>query len=296
MTSFPSVPGMGAPGLGALVGPGSQPESFDGSKLDYMIMPSGMNTFSAAHVPEADDAAGHGPALAALGAMLDALRHAEATGEGARIDLMGLAPSDLTFVDQLLGEGEVSVVAGGDAQAQESVLAGLWRVRVSGADGCRLADYAEVGAFPQDLLAQAFAGAQAHVDLPESAGPNIFNAPALVSEINEHVPHAREVGRGPHIINLSLLPHTEEDLAFLENVLGPGDLIVLSRGYGNCRIRASGTRDTWWVRYYNSQDTLILNSIEISPIPEVALAAPEDIADSVERLSEILDIYAPADA
>ncbi len=110
------------------------------------------------------------------------------------------------------------------------------------------------------------------------------------------MPRAREAGRGPHIINLSLLPHTEEDLAFLEHVLGRGNLIILSRGYGNCRIHATGTRDTWWVRYYNSQDTLILNSIEISPVPEVALAAAEDIADSVERLAEILAIYTGADA
>ena len=45
------------------------------------------------------------------------------------------------------------------------------------------------------------------------------------------------------------------------------------------------------MRYYNSQDTLILDSIEVSTIPEVALAAPEDIADSAERLAEILETY-----
>ena len=61
--------------------------------------------------------------------------------------------------------------------------------------------------------------------------------------------------------------------------------------YGNCRINATTTRNVWWVRFYNSQDTLILNSIEVCPIPSVALAAAEDIADSRERLSEILEAY-----
>ncbi|MCB1465191.1 MAG: hydrogenase expression/formation protein, partial [Nitratireductor sp.] len=40
---------------------------------------------------------------------------------------------------------------------------------------------------------------------------------------------------------------------------------------------------------------MILNSIEVVPgaggVPEVACAAPEDIADSAERLEEIVEVY-----
>lgn len=39
-------------------------------------------------------------------------------------------------------------------------------------------------------------------------------------------------------------------------------------------------------------DTLILNSIEIVGMPEVALAADEDFSDSLERLREYLDMMA----
>ncbi|MGL1701369.1 hydrogenase expression/formation C-terminal domain-containing protein, partial [Vibrio parahaemolyticus] len=46
-------------------------------------------------------------------------------------------------------------------------------------------------------------------------------------------------------------------------MLGRGSLIVLSRGYGNCRVTNTGTRNVWWARFYNSQDALILNTIEI---------------------------------
>jgi len=45
------------------------------------------------------------------------------------------------------------------------------------------------------------------------------------------------------------------------------------------------------VQYFNSQESLILNTIEISEMPEVAIASAEDIADSGQRLGEILSIY-----
>jgi hydrogenase-1 operon protein HyaF len=35
--------------------------------------------------------------------------------------------------------------------------------------------------------------------------------------------------------------------------------------------------------------TLILNTLEITRVPEVALAAEEDLADSHERLVELID-------
>lgn len=276
--------------LGPLVGPGSQPEGPDGGKLDYMIMPEEMRVFSMATIPDADLAKDHTAALAAGDAILAALGHAAKTGQEASVDLTHLAPADLTFIDQLLGEGEVSVVLGAQAQAQESVLAGVWRVRETAQDGSRRADRVDIGAFPSGFIDRAFAAAHGQTALPAGAIQGVFNAPALIAEINAHIPGA-ETRDQPHVINLSLLPHTEGDLTFLEAALGQGDLIILSRGYGNCRIRSTGTTHCWWVRYFNSQDTLILNTLEISPLPAVAQAAPEDLEDSAERLSEILATY-----
>ena len=66
-------------------------------------------------------------------------------------------------------------------------------------------------------------------------------------------------------------------------------MTLLSRGYGNCRITSTRLRDTWWVQYFNSMNSLILNTIEVTAVPEVALAAPEDFADSLSRLGEWLE-------
>ncbi|MCB1390110.1 MAG: hydrogenase expression/formation protein [Rhodobiaceae bacterium] len=275
---------------GPLVGPGSQPADEDGTVLDYMQMPSGMSTFSTPNLPEAEDIRGRAGALDALERVLAILQGWEADGPGHSVDVTGLGASDIDLVNQVLGEGEVSAIGGARIQAQESVLAGVWRVRLTDDGGTLVRDMIEVARFPSMILASVFSAARVQLDIPDSFGPNIFNAPPLLPEINEHVAKSgAEVP--PHVINLSLLPHTEEDLGFLNEILGRGPATILSRGYGNCRITATATRNTWWVQYYNSQDALILNTIEISPIPEVACAAREDISDSAERLNEILEIY-----
>ena len=75
----------------------------------------------------------------------------------------------------------------------------------------------------------------------------------------------------------------------MDHVLGTGRVLILSRGYGNCRITSTGLRDTWWVQYFNSTDKLILNTLEVTRVPDVAPAAEEDYLDSIERLGEWID-------
>lgn len=267
-----------------LTGAGSQPAEEDGTELQYMAMPEGMMTFARPIVPERDEAQGLEPALALMERVLAGLQGFRRGDPARRFDLSGLDAHNLAFIDQMLGNGEVSIVAGDALQIQESVMAGVWRVRSRlGAE-----DAIEVGHVPARIYEIAFAGTGnlAPAGAPPPRGAE--SAPALLTEIGDVL--ARP-DRAPYAINLSLLPHSEEDLRHLVERLGQGRVVVLSRGYGNCRVSSTGTRDVWWVQYFNSQDVLILNSIEIVPIPEVAGAAIEDIEDSTERLNEILEIY-----
>ena len=276
---------------GPLVGPGSQPADADGGELEYMQMPSGMMTFAAPDLPEPEETDGLSSGLAALEAVLALLKSEETLASLNRVSLDHLDAANMDLINQVLGEGEVSVIAGAHTQAQEAVLAGVWRVHRA-ADGQNAGTaYVEVGAFPSAVLDDVFTRAAQTVTLPQTGtAENVFNAPPLIAEINEHVAKSADAA-GPHVINLSLLPHTEADLAFLTGGLQRGDVTILSRGYGNCRITSTGTLNTWWVQYYNSQDSLILNTIEIVKVPEVACAAAEDLADSATRLDEILEIY-----
>jgi len=71
--------------------------------------------------------------------------------------------------------------------------------------------------------------------------------------------------------------------------MGQGSIDILSRGYGNCRVESTGLAHVWRVQFFNSMDTLILDTFEVSAIPEVTIAAKEDLIDSAERIREVLE-------
>jgi len=74
-------------------------------------------------------------------------------------------------------------------------------------------------------------------------------------------------------------------------VLGVGPVETLSRGYGDCNIASTAYPGIWWVRYTNSMGTPILDTLEVTEIPEVACAAQEDLDDSRQRFRELLEPY-----
>ncbi|MGR3369291.1 MAG: hydrogenase expression/formation protein [Sagittula sp.] len=262
-------------------GPGSQPLGDEDAQLEYMPMPQDMRTY-APHVP---DVAGDAEqAMALLAEVGEACAQVARDGGSKTFDLTGLDAANLALIKETLGEGEVAVKVWGlpALAAQESVFAGVWRVTGEGVDRI------EVAQVPQAARARAFiprkpaAGAQA----PKGVG--VVNAPALAVELEERSAHyaaAREL----HVVNLTLLPHTEPDLLWLDTALGQGSATLLSRGYGNCRVTATALPHVWRVQFFNSMDTLILDTFEVTDMPEVVLAASEDLSDSAERIAEVLE-------
>jgi hydrogenase-1 operon protein HyaF len=264
-------------------GPGSQPPEPDGSDLAYMAMPQDMRTY-APHLPEVGDAAALGPALTLLETLSAAAARVAKGGAPEVFDLGGLDAPNRRLVAETLGEGEVSMkIAGQPAVAvQEAVFAGVWGLRGAGIDRI------EVAPMPQAALARAFVSRRPGLGALAPKGPGVVNAPPILVELFDRS-RSHRPGAGPHVVNLSLLPHTEADLAWLDAALGEGSVTVLSRGYGNCRIAATGTPQVWRVRFFNSMDALILDTFEVTEVPEVALAAAEDLADSARRLAEVLE-------
>ena len=144
---------------------------------------------------------------------------------------------------------------------------------------------------PDIVRNTAFAGADTALDIAcDTDDPGLQNAPAVLVELADRIA-AYHPGDALHAVNLSLLPLSDSDIMLIGERLGVGPVTMLSRGYGNCRIGSTARRNTWWIKYFNSQDGLILNTIEVVDVPPVARAAPEDIADSIERLDEILELY-----
>lgn len=276
-----------------VVGPGSQPAEEDGMEIDYRMPDGDMSIYVAPVIPEPEDIVGAEAAIAVFRELHKVLAGYHVAEPAVVLSLDHLNARNIDLVNQVLGHGEVSMKYHGEveAQIQESVLAGVWRVQYLGENNEIQRDVIEVAGIPSLIRDGTFRQAAETLDVAALQIPDdVYNAPPLLAEIADKIPAYRP-GEEPHVINLSLLPHTNEDIEFLSASLGIGPVVILSRGYGNCRISSTATRNVWWVQYFNSQDTLILNTLEISEVPNVACAAQEDIEDSTQRLLDILEIY-----
>nr|WP_210340611.1 hydrogenase expression/formation protein [Methylocystis sp. Sn-Cys] len=233
------------------------------------------------------------PAVANLLPQLaDALAAQTAQEPNRLFDITDLPADDRELLSQVVGEGEVAGVAvltdGVVAQVQESVMAGLWRVRFTDASGALVADYLEIGAIPQAVRKAAeLAAADISFGAPPQGAMNVM---PVLAEIRERMA-AYTPAAASHIINFSLLPMSEADMGFLQETLGDGPVRLVSRGYGTCRVLATGARNVWSVQFFNAMDTIILDTLEIGGVPAAACAADEDFRDSAERLREIDEAY-----
>ncbi|MEZ5703332.1 MAG: hydrogenase expression/formation C-terminal domain-containing protein [Burkholderiaceae bacterium] len=274
------------------LGPGSQTED---ETLDYMPMPKDMNTYRPPVLPEPEALVGLDQARRALEDVLALLKQGGEGGAPGHVALGLMSPSDFALVNQVLGEGEASAIVQLDAdglevRVQEAVFAGVWRL-MTYRRGVLVDDAIEVGPVPSLFAATAADDVWPDGTMPHWQGalpPNVQNAPMLIEEIRDQVSRWR-VGQVPHVVNLTLLPVTPEDIGFLDHHLGTGRVLMLSRGYGNCRISNTRLRNCWRVVYYNSMDKVILNTVEVVDMPEVAMAAPEDLRDSYDRLREVVN-------
>jgi hydrogenase-1 operon protein HyaF len=278
-------------------GPGSQPD--DGAELQFMDMPKEIHRFDMPRVPEHVESRDMAEACAIVQDAIAALARWR-PGESVYpcIEVTNLAPGSLGVLNEVLGEGEVSIrVAQPCAlRMQETVFAGVWRVLQLDRRGVLEHDTIEICAIPR--LAIESARHATHLRLPPAVvlPDGIMNAPSLLTEI-EYQAQTWRAGAPAHVVNLSLLPLSPADHCYLEEMLPVGPVAIMSRGFGNCRITSTALANVWRVQYFNNMQTLILNTIEVVAIPEVALAAPEDLADSATRLTELaLWMAEPGDA
>jgi hydrogenase-1 operon protein HyaF len=239
------------------------------------------------------------PSLYGLAANAATRRFLEAISDNLAAAQSGATPASLNLLDQdeptrrtlaeILGSGEVMVHYRRPQErmaVEESVFAGVWRERIW-RNEVLVHDGVAVGPLPARLSEWAASPEGSRgFDLPALFPEGLMNAPPVLHEILAKAQDYRP-GRDD-IINLSLFPLTPEDSAFIEKELGFGGLQLVTRGYGECRVRLTAVPRVWWVQYFNSTHQPILNTLEITGFPQVALAAPEDLEDSGARLRDVL--------
>ena len=257
----------------------------------YIDMPKSMDSYSAPVMPEPEKLRRLDGARETMRWLQAALAERDDKSQPLLADLSGLDADSREVVDQVLGEGEVSInVSGeGSVRVQESVLAGVWRILHLDAEGRVVADLLEVGPYPY-VLSVAFEDSRP-LDTTTNAGlAEMANALPILVELDEAVRRHAADG-AEYSINFSLLPTTPEELEFIDTSLDRGPVNILSNAYGKCQVLSTLTPNTWWVRYYNGMGKLILNSIEVVAVPGIVRAADEDLRDSAARLQEILAPY-----
>lgn len=257
--------------------------------LEFMPMPREMSTFEMPRAPEAGPGRDVAGATQVLQAFVQAFERWLAGGtELPALDLARLPASTLQVLNETLGEGEVSAIVGeGDTlRIQETVFSGVWREQHFDAEGRLQHDFLLAAPVPpvlRQLAEQATAPRLREAAIP----PGAMNVPALLSELQEAMDLCTD-GTPPHVVNLTLMPLSREDADHLDALLDGGAVVILSRGFGNCRISSTAARHVWRVQYFNNMQTLILNTIEVVALPEVAVAAPEDLRESQQRLAELV--------
>jgi hydrogenase-1 operon protein HyaF len=263
--------------------------------FDYLPMPRDMSTFAMPRPPEPGPGLDVGGAHDLLKAFCTQLSDwLERGGEQPAVELRGLPAQTLRVLNETLGEGEVSAIVGGgtDLRVQETVFAGVWREQHFAADGVLEHDFLLASPVPEVLPAIARQEAQARLRaLPLPAGA--MNLPPLLHELQEAMDACEtqlQAGMAlpPHVINLTLLPLSLDDGKHLDALLEGGAVVILSRGFGNCRISSTAARHVWRVQYFNNMQTLILNTLEVVGLPEAALAAREDLLETRDRLVELV--------
>jgi hydrogenase-1 operon protein HyaF len=254
-------------------------------------MPKDMSTYEAPRMPEPESVSDLDGARDTMLWLEDALASYNRTSEPQLANLTALDADSREIVNQILGEGEVSITHNGSVRActQESILAGVWRTLYLDDDDQVTYDLLEVADIPHYVRQQDWSERDITRNL-QDAPVDAVNAPSILFELDSYRQQYTS-GQQPKVINLSLLPLCDADIEFLDEQLGHGSVDILSRSYGKCQVSATLVRNVWWVRYYNSMSTLILNTLEVVDVPHVACAAPEDLQDSASRLDEILSLY-----
>jgi hydrogenase-1 operon protein HyaF len=127
-----------------------------------------------------------------------------------------------------------------------------------------------------------------HVINAPSAEPGLTgNAPPLLRELVQLVRRLLETGE-PSAIDLSALPLTPADLDWLRERLGNGEISVTLQASGESTLEETACPGVWWVTHHNEQGAVTSQFLEVTFVPELVKAHPQDVAIGREYLELLI--------
>lgn len=116
----------------------------------------------------------------------------------------------------------------------------------------------------------------------------LMNATHVLNEIKYALEALRATG-ATRTLNILNFPLTNEDAAYLDEVLGRGSLTINYDGADHTFWQEAKISGVWWGEYRNANGKVTLRTLEIAEVPPLVKAQPEDIADGLAHLTEILE-------
>lgn len=127
-----------------------------------------------------------------------------------------------------------------------------------------------------------------HVINPLPTDPGLTgNALPLLREISEMLRRLLETGETA-AIDLSALPLTPIDLDWLREKLGEGEIAVTLQANGESTLNETACPGVWWVTHHNENGAVTSQFIEVSFVPELVKAHPQDVTIGWEHLELLI--------
>lgn len=109
------------------------------------------------------------------------------------------------------------------------------------------------------------------------------NAPAILNEVARLLEALVDCGATGYI-DIGSLPLSAGDHNWLRERLGRGEVGIVLDGEGSSHVRETDYPGVWWLEHRNPQGVVVAEFIEVSYVPELVPAHPDDAKDGLERL------------
>ncbi len=114
------------------------------------------------------------------------------------------------------------------------------------------------------------------------------NARVLLGEISACLKKLLNQGEST-TIDLLAMPLNAADLDWLRQRLGNGEVLITLDADGKSTLQETNCPGVWWVQHHNPAGGVMSAFIEITPVPALARAHPDDMRNGLERLTRLMD-------
>lgn len=113
------------------------------------------------------------------------------------------------------------------------------------------------------------------------------NAPVLLREVAELGRRLLATGESA-AIDLRALPLTPADLDWLRETLGQGQVMATLEAEGESTLTETVCPGVWWVTHHNEHGAVASEFIEVTLVPELLKAHPDDVKNGLEHLELLI--------